>query len=132
MKKILLVAGVFIVLLTAGYTFITLGPEEDLIVGTWIMEDEWGSDSKLVFMDDGRVEEYSEGILFWTYNWTIYKETSPVCGVEVQTEPRFSYLKKVNVAYPNDIYCYEIMLLDEETLQLRYFERYTWTSYTRQ
>ena len=131
MKKILLVAGVFMILLTAGYTFITLSPEEELIIGTWIPEGTT-DDNRLVFKENGTVEDYDEDIIFATYYWTIYKETSPVCGEVVPVSSNYSYLREENVADPNDVYCYEIMALNNEILQLRYFGKYKWTSYTRQ
>lgn len=94
--------------------------EVEIIVGTWINEE--SPELKMVFKSNGICENYINGILSDTYTYTINK-TSPQCGQNVPTGELYSYLKLVNVKDSNEAYCYEILSLNNEYLQIRWVER---------
>ena len=106
-------------------------PKEEIkiIVGTWINEE--SPELKMVFKSNSICEDYINGILFDKYTYTIDK-TSPQCGQVVPTGELYSYLKLVNIKDSNETYCYEILSLDNEYLQVRWVERGGYVSYKRQ
>ena len=89
--------------------------EKDLIIGTWISEDDpnW----TIEFTTDGNSQwnYISENPDNFTYNITT---SSPQCGYEVQVAgSQFSYLTLTDSS-DGDITCYEILGVDNESLSL--------------
>jgi len=113
--KILIVG--FILTGIFSFTILQLKQEDELIIGTWVSED--SLENRLVFSSDGTMNEYINVTeLFETYNYSI-SSTSPQCRMEVNIGPTFSYLKIININDSDDMYCYEILSLNDEYLQIR-------------
>ncbi|GAB1857040.1 hypothetical protein MHTCC0001_18760 [Flavobacteriaceae bacterium MHTCC 0001] len=126
-KVILLIIPVSIVL---GFNVaLSNQNEEECIVGTWISEDD--PNSKKIFTKEGKCYDYYENVQDETFNYSI-ERTSPLCDEEVPVGKNFSYLKLVNSDDTNDYYCYEIISLDEEILQIRFFNRPGYLSFKKE
>lgn len=91
-----------------------------LILGTWVQEESSGF--KRIFKADGKCYEYYGGQLQDTYYYSI-KKSGQMCSIQISEKPNISYLTLTNTMNSNDKYCYEILSLNEEYLQLRYFNR---------
>jgi hypothetical protein len=134
MKTKTLKITLLLTVLIAVFGFVTVSntsaqDEQNLIVGTWISTDD--AQSKKVFQTDGKCHDYYNGQLITTYSFSI-ERTSPQCGQSVPVGKLFSYLKIVNVNNSNDVYCYEILSLNAQYLQIRWIERGGSMSYKRQ
>ena len=118
MNKIVLL--LFLSLFTINCSVYKPKEEIEIIVGTWINEE--SPELKMIFKNNGRCEDYINGVLSDTYLYAISK-TSPQCGQVVPTGELYSYLKLVNTKDSNEAYCYEILSLNDEYLQIRWVER---------
>ena len=127
MNKIVLL--LFLSLFTINCSVYKPKEEIEIIVGTWINEE--SPELKMIFKNNGRCEDYINGVLSDTYLYAISK-TSPQCGQVVPTGELYSYLKLVNTKDSNEVYCYEILSLNDEYLQIRWVERGCHVSYKRQ
>jgi hypothetical protein len=94
-----------------GFTTYQLNQEDQLIVGTWVSEDD--TSVQLVFTSDGLQKDIINGILLETYTWQITESQTPG-GLII------SHLILTNTEDPNDTYHYEINALSEERLVLVY------------
>ena len=121
-KKSLLLIGIITLMLIFGFTLIqsSLQQEKQLIIGTWILDDD--SSNKWFFTIDGKLKDYDNNQLDETYNWSI-SATSPQCGKVVPVGDKFSYLMITSINDANDKYCYEILSLNDEYLQIRWIEK---------
>ncbi|WP_194777412.1 hypothetical protein [Pararhodonellum marinum] len=72
------------------------------------------------FRSDGKLYDYYEEKLKDVYFFSI-ETTSPQCGVKVDVGPLFKYLSLKNVKGDKEENCYEIYSLDNESLQIMYF-----------
>jgi len=118
-----------LVLMISLFSFTLYQSEETIILGTWIPQD-LTLEEKWVFTSDGVLKRYSDNVLYKTYNWSILT-TSPACGEFVPVGPNYSNLRLVNINNINDIFCYDITSLDNDTLQIRYFGTSGFLSYVR-
>lgn len=94
--------------------------EQTFILGIWQSTDD--SNVKIEFKSDGTHYTYYSNELTGSYTYTIIT-TSPICEQTVPTGSQFSYLKLINVNDSNDVYCYEIVSLDESDFDIRFFDR---------
>ncbi len=108
-------------------SFVTLN-SNDSIIGVWIAEDD--NNSKLIFLDNGKCEEYYENKLESEYNFSI-SNNSTQCNESVHTDGNTSYLRMVDVNN-NDEYCYEINGITSTKLSLRFLNRGGFVIYSRQ
>ncbi|MEN8125892.1 MAG: hypothetical protein ABFR32_12275 [Bacteroidota bacterium] len=117
-KKAIIITIVLLAIFS--FTMIQLNQEKELIIGTWINSEtpEW----KWVFKTDGKCYDYLRDKLSDTYIYSI-ETRSPQCGQNIPTGELFSYLKLTNVNNNQDQYCYEILSLNDEWLQIRWLER---------
>jgi hypothetical protein len=134
MKTKILKPTLLITILIAVFGFNTVSnisaqEEKNLIIGTWISTDD--VNLKKVFQTDGKCLDYYNGQLTTTYSFSI-ERTSPQCGQSVPIGNLFSYLKIVNLDDSNDFYCYEILSLNAQYLQIRWIERGGSMSFKRQ
>ena len=122
-------ALVFFTLCLSSFGFFYSIQEKEIIIGEWKNTEtpEW----KWVFTKEGKCYDYLDNQLSDTYNYSI-ESTSPQCDQNVPTGELFSYLKLVNVKDANDLFCYEILSLDETMLQIRWLERGGFISFTRE
>ena len=120
--KYILISIIFFLSFSMNY-----GEETD-IIGRWVSTDD--ASSEMEFKSNGKCNEFYNGHYNATYNYSIIK-TSPVCGENVPTGDLFSYLKLVNINDSSDIYCYEIISLDDTDFQIRLLGRTGFLSYKR-
>lgn len=94
-----------------GFTTYQLSQEDQLIVGTWVSEDD--ANVQLIFTSDGLQKDIINGILLETYTWQITESPTP-SGLII------SHLILTNTEDSNDTYHFEINTLSEEWLVLVY------------
>lgn len=88
----------------------------DFLIGIWLPA---GSDnSSWEFTSEGKCYQYYTGEETEVYIFSI-EATSPQCDFEVEEGPNYSYLKLVNIINNSDVYCYEILTLSSDKLQIR-------------
>lgn len=102
--------------------------DENLIIGNWMPEN--SPSLKLEFNSNNLLYKKKNDIVYKTYTWSI-SSTSPFCNEQVPVGPNYSYLKLQNINDENDIYCYEIISLDDNLLQLRLLDRGGFLSYNK-
>lgn len=98
-------------------TNLELAVEEDeqLILGDWFLEED--GKSKLTFKTDGICDQYYDGELTSSYQYSISK-TSPQCGYEVSSNPNLSYLQWTDTQELNDKWCFNIYSLTDSVLNI--------------
>lgn len=113
MKSLLtiLILGISIILPVTNFQ------DESLILGIWIEED---PSFKRIIKSDGKCYEYYDGQLQDIYYYAI-KKSGLLCSIQISEKPNISYLILTDISDANDNYCYEILSLNDEYLQLRYF-----------
>lgn len=104
----------------ASFTTYQLSQESQDIIGTWKSDDT--PDWKLEFKANGTCFWYFPGEPTEEFTYSI-ETTSPQCGKEVDTGVNFSYIKLINVNDENNRYCYEVLSLNDEYLQIRFLDR---------
>ena len=111
MKTIHKIITGILIFTALGFTTYQLNQEDQLIVGTWVSEDD--TSVQLVFTSDGLQKDIINGILLETYTWQITESQTPG-GLII------SHLILTNTEDPNDTCHYEINALSEERLVLVY------------
>lgn len=106
-----------LITLLSLFSFSKLDSDNGSIIGSWISESD--PKSKLIFSLNGKCKEYYDGILQDEYTYII-SNTSPQCDTNVHIDQYTSYLQKMNVNDPGDIYCYEINGITSTILSLRF------------
>ncbi len=123
--------GILILLAISLLSFVViqLNQEQEDIIGIWTNTEtpQW----KWEFRTDGKCYSYYDNEISEKYNYSV-ETTSPQCNQDVPTGKLYSYLKLVNLNESNDVYCYEILSLDKESLQLRQIERGGFIAFDRQ
>lgn len=94
--------------------------EKNDIYGTWVSTDD--TSWKWVFTSDGKCYDYYNNIQTDIYLFSI-ETSSPQCGETVPTGDLFSYISLKNIKNNSDQNCYEILSMNESSLQLRWLKR---------
>lgn len=118
-----LTIGIIILIAIIGFTIYQstlVQKEKSNIVGTWVEEND--SNWKLQFNSQSKCFWYYTGEATEEYTYTI-QNTSPQCGLEVDTGNNFTYLQLNNINDSTEKICYEILSLNDEYLQLRMIKK---------
>ncbi|MCM2301308.1 MAG: hypothetical protein NDI80_01650 [Flavobacteriaceae bacterium] len=99
-----------------SFTLFQLTQEKDLLIGVWFSVD--SPNWKWEFKTDGKCYEHYENNLEAIYIYSI-ETTSPQCDIEVDEGPSYSYLKISSTTDTEIFYCYEVLSLNDEFLQIR-------------
>jgi len=116
MKRIKLTLSLIVLILMISYCCKAQQVSDEkndanLLAGTWVAEGATLND-KWVFSVNGTMQEYTYNRIETNFSWKITNSTNS--GVKSK------YLKLTNTIDPNDVYNYEISILNKEKMVLIY------------